>query len=469
VERFSAGVWQLGSPDLATDTQVAEVRSALLSSADDGASGLALTGTTGRGKSAVAGRVLRELQGDGWAAAVHIGRWYPLGLFAAVAEALDHAPAAFPRRREAIELLRTPGSEEPKLETVCELLAHTPLVLLFDDVGQNFTIDGGFVDPGFAYLFDRICAAARRGRVMATCRCPMPEGARRLMPFVLQPARTRDAWELASRLPSLGQIGKDSRASLVALLRGHPRLLVLADAWLAVGPPDLQGAYLDLLGAVAPASRAGGKEPDPARQRASILDLHVRLLRPRVRDMLLQAAVSTFPLTARDLVAACDRRTLAPQERRSPDVADVAAAIDDSHRLLALGLATSARADELYVEAWIADGLRGYQGGEWVDRHERAILMHYAEMNGPRTTFDDIIAITRHLAAVGGYADLVRFTLDVIEAGSGTLSACALLGEVVPAVPVDQPDRRRLVDRQVALLRDIGLPVAAQHVSDRYQ
>jgi hypothetical protein len=50
--------------------------------------GVALVGIGGIGKTAVAGRVIARLREDGWAVAVHEGRWNPTAVFAVVADAL---------------------------------------------------------------------------------------------------------------------------------------------------------------------------------------------------------------------------------------------------------------------------------------------------------------------------------------------------------------------------------------------
>src|SRR3954470_20384821 len=133
---------RLDLPSLVLDGQLDEALTALR------AGGLALTGAAGLGKSGLAAQLLRRLHDEGWAAALHAGRWLPQQFFWSAAEALQIA-ADFPGRIEAFDVLAADVPEKTKLETLLDLLARAPVVLLFDDLGVNLTQDGTrFVDPG---------------------------------------------------------------------------------------------------------------------------------------------------------------------------------------------------------------------------------------------------------------------------------------------------------------------------------
>ncbi|GIJ46806.1 hypothetical protein Val02_36920 [Virgisporangium aliadipatigenens] len=104
------------------------------------------------------------MRADGWAVATHEGRWFPLGLFAAVAEALDTCTADFPEKEEALSILTRPGRDDTKFRVVLLLLERAPLAVRLTDVDLNRDADG-FADPSFEEAIDRMRAAADTGRV----------------------------------------------------------------------------------------------------------------------------------------------------------------------------------------------------------------------------------------------------------------------------------------------------------------
>jgi hypothetical protein len=145
---------------------------------------------------------MERLRTDGWAVATHEGRWFPLGLFAAVAEALDTGTADFPEREPALEVLSNPGPDRAKLSTVLSLLNAAPLAVHFDDFDVNLGADG-YVDPGLGEIVDRLCGAAERGRVFVTSRIAPPEPARGRLEML--PLSTEDTAALLSTVAGLAE------------------------------------------------------------------------------------------------------------------------------------------------------------------------------------------------------------------------------------------------------------------------
>jgi tetratricopeptide (TPR) repeat protein len=125
--------------------------------------------------------LLDRLKADGWAVATHEGRWFPLGLFASVAEALDTCTAEFPEREDALAVLSSPGPEDTKLGLVLLLLDRAPLALHFTDFDLNLNEDG-YADPGFEEVIFRMRGAANRGRLFVTSRVAPPDGLEALEP-----------------------------------------------------------------------------------------------------------------------------------------------------------------------------------------------------------------------------------------------------------------------------------------------
>ena len=385
---------RLDSLNLALGRQVDEAMDVL-----DAEPCLLVTGPGGVGKSAMAGRALRRLVAQGWAVAVHYGRWLPTTLFYAVGQAVNESRDDFPGRAEALEVLAGNGPDQMKLDTVCDLLACAPLALVFDDLGENLTEDGSeFVDPGFGAVFDRLCATTERGRLLVTSRLPMPTGTNGLRNLPIAPLDEADALRLASQFPRLGGLDAADQETVVTSLCGHPRLLALADTWLAVGVDGASALAPDmLLGLVPDVRLPAGSTPDQVIRhreaavpilRAVLLTMHLHALDEPMREMLLQAALSTVPISARVLAAACGQ--------------EVQSAEDAGYTLVPRGLASPGGDWELYVGPWVAEGLSSHQGDELSERHERAMTAHHAELQAGRTTYPGIAAIARHLVQVPG-------------------------------------------------------------------
>jgi hypothetical protein len=299
---------------------------------------------------------LQRLKTDGWAVATHEGRWFPLGLFASVAEALDTCTADFPEREDALAVLSSPGPDETKLGLVLLLLDRAPLALHFTDFDLNLDEDG-YADPGFEEVIFRMRGAANRGRLFVTSRVTPPGG--------LEAVKPR-----------------------------------------ATATPSLDG------------------------------------LSEQELEALLQLALATFPLTERDVAAVVSNY-----------------ATGSTARLVERGL-LSERRDGIVVERRVADALAPLQGERLADRHERAITVHYDKTHSDRRAYSDYIAVTRHLAAVGGLGDLTKFALDLTRKDRGFAEA-ALLGEVIPVVPAGNGHYLPLRERQITTLIRLNFRSAA--------
>ncbi|MFI7643090.1 pentapeptide repeat-containing protein [Nonomuraea sp. NPDC049400] len=447
---LSPEVRRLGSPRLARES---DVRTAL-TRLDAGPAGLVITGAAGTGKSALARQMLGRLRSDGWQVAAMVGRWSPRTLFRGVSEAFLGWGEELPQ--EQVRMMGALGlapSDDAMLDTTCRLLKSFPLVLLFDDLGQNY--DGtGFLDPGFGEVFDRLCQAADRGRVLVTTRAPLPAPAtgNRLGVLRLDPLDRTAGAELAAGLPFLATVDPATRERVVRTAQAHPRSLHLLDAWLSANPKDAGTR----LAAVIP-----GAVP---------FDLVMAELTGQQRETLLQAAISTVPVTVRDLAVACD--TSRPDRRRRPEPKRSAlkSIRADAARLAELGLLNVWEGWDgesvYFADRWIAELLAPYQGPALADRHERAMNMHYSRTHD-NGTFDDYVAVCRHLVAVQGISDLTQFVLDVIDSLETDFeyAGMALLGEITPSIPAGF--ERLIRDRLVAMLIRHGFPGAAREVAER--
>lgn len=449
---MSPEVRRLGSPGLVRQS---DLRAALTMLAA-GPAGLVINGGAGAGKSALARQVLGRLQADGWGAAAVVGRWAPQTLFRGVTEAfLGWGEELSQEQARIIGTLGLAPSDDAMLDTTCQLLKSFPLILLFDDLGQNLG-GTGYLDPGFGEVFDRLCQAADRGRVLVTSRTPLPPSTagNRLGVLRLDPLDLTAGTELAAGLPFLSTVDPATRERVVRATAAHPRSLQLVDAWLSANP-ESAGARLAAV-----------------TQGAAPLDLIMAELTGQQRETLLQAAISTFPVTAYDLAVACDTSKPDRRERPKPKRAALNSVQATAARLAELGLLNVWEGwdgDTVYfADRWIAEMLAQHQGPAIADRHERAMNMHYSRTHGDGT-FDDYVGVCRHLVAVDGMGDLTHFVLAVIESLEPDFeyAGMALLGEIAPYVSAANGHHRPIRDNLVAMLIRHNFPRAAREVAER--
>ncbi|MFP3962438.1 pentapeptide repeat-containing protein [Actinomadura fulvescens] len=332
------------------------------------------------------------------------------------------------------------------------MLKSFPLVLLFDDLSQNLG-GTGYLDPGFGAAFDRLCEAADRGRVLVTSRTPLPPSTiDRFGVLRLDPLDLTAGIELARGLPFLSTVDAATRERVVRTTAAHPRSLQLVDAWLSANPDGTR------LAAVTP-----GAVP---------LDLVMAELTGQQRETLLQAAISTVPITARDLAVACDTSGPDVRQRPEPKRKALNSVRATAARLAELGLLNAWEGWDgetvYFADRWIAELLAPFQGPAIADRHERAMNMHYSRTHGDGT-FDDYVAVCRHLVAVQGMGDLTHFVLAVVESldTDAEYAGMALLGEIAPYVPAGNGHHRPIRDHLVAMLIRHGFPRAAREVAER--
>src|SRR5689334_1364104 len=175
--------------------------------------------------------MLARARGRGGAVAEHVGAWNPDALFGSVADALAAT------QQQAAAALRSPDTDQSaKLQLVLAVLRQLPVVMLFDDFEQNLTPDTrAFADPGFAEIFTALATAAGAGRILVTCRYPIPGSETRLHPIPVGPLSPAEQRRLFLRLPALRDLSRDDRVLLTRTIGGHPRLIEFLDVLLREG------------------------------------------------------------------------------------------------------------------------------------------------------------------------------------------------------------------------------------------
>ena len=184
--------------------------------------------------------------------------------------------------------------------------------MLFDDFEQNLTPDArAFTDPGFAEIFAHLCAAAGAGRVLVTCRYPVPDSDDMLLRVELPALTPAELRRLFLRLPALRELPVEDRRLVARTIGGHPRLIEFLDVLLREGAGARFRSVTGKLRALArqenvdltpPHSLAEGvAEAVRLGSRDILLDALLDDLTPAQQELLLQAALSQAPFTTTDL------------------------------------------------------------------------------------------------------------------------------------------------------------------------
>ncbi|MEW9532828.1 CHAT domain-containing protein, partial [Microbispora sp. NPDC049125] len=415
-------------------------------------SGAVVCGIGGIGKSALAGRAIARMRESGWATVVHIGRWSPPDLLAAVAPLLGDGE---------LSTAFDEAEDTDKFDILLRFLRQARLLLVFDDFEQNLTSGGdAFIDPAFEKVFTDICRAAVVGAVLVTCRYPVPNARAKRLWHQRLPALTRaELRRLLQRLPKLRDLDDD--AILVGRIGGHPRLLEFVDALLRGGwstfaeVNDKLEAMADRVGldldGLEESADLGGRIDDAivlGSQDILLNDL-LGLLDETDRDLLLQAAATIIPMTIDDLALARYGASKANEHR-----GEVRATV---RRLMELTLLSPSGEDEIAVHPWVTQAID--QGQEDAARRRRIISMRYARLADQRGGYDDRVDIARQLEALSEWEELTSFAMSGAEAiarGSGELAVAAYLAEITPSVPTNASDYLALVDRYHTALMITG-------------
>ena len=427
--------------------------------------GVVLTGVGGIGKTAVAGRVLARLADDGWSTAVHIGRFDPTTLTTAVADAVRDDPACAQALAALEDLTR---ADTGKLAVVGQLLAGRRLLVLFDDFEANLTPGGaGFDDAAFAALFDGLCQTARTGKLLITCRYPIPDAGVFLHRVDLAPLSRAERDRMLLRLPNLTGLSPADRVLLAATIGGHPRLLEFADALLRGGRAATLTEVTTRLRALA---RAENLPLTPGRTISQAVADAVRLgardillaglldlLTPSETALLLQAAISPRPAAVDDLAYALTDG--------HPDPDSLARTRADAARLGDLTLLTAtAEGGDRFVHPWIADALTSHQREQATDRHRRAAAMRLHRVNTGRGGYSDLVDVVTHTTATGEHTravSLARQAADLLAGAAGELTVATYLAETLPHIPPDTSGYLDLADRERQALWNTGNITAA--------
>ena len=432
-------------------------------------SGVVLTGVGGIGKTALASRIERRLAEAGWLTAVHEGCWDPSKLTRAVVGALDTAAhPQFVQARDA--LVGIALDEAGKLDLTCELLARIPLLVLFDDFERNLDAENGaFSDPGFGEVFERLCDAARTGKLLVTSRYPIAGADPWLWRIRVPPLSPAELRRLLLRLPALRALDAADRTVLIRTIGGHPRLIEFVDAMLRGGRGNLREVTRKLR-TLAKEQDIGLAKSAPLEQTLSdavmlgsrdiLLAELLDHLDAEERELALQAAISRAPMSVADLTLARHGEGATPEQQAA--VRRAASRLCDATLL-------SPVEDEFVIHPWITDALAHHQGEDLDRRHRAALAMRIARLRSGRVSVDDLVEICWHFSSTEQFDELVAAASEfsaAIGRELGELSVASFLGEVLGMVPEDTVGYLPLADRDRRALELTGhLTAATQRAS----
>ena len=430
-------------------------------------SGVQLTGIGGIGKTALAGRLITRLRGDGAVAVVHDGRWNPTALFADLAAALSQAN---PDDQTAGLIAAPEVPDTVKAELVGQVLKRTPVVLVFDDFEQNLSPGGtAFLDPAFDEVFTGWCEAADAGLILVTCRYRLPGDDRYLVPVPVGPLSPAELRRLLLRLPALrGLTGEDLRL-LTRTIGGHPRLIEYVDALLRGRPARLREVQTKLRRL---AEREGIDLRRPRPVGAAIedalllggadilLDELLGLLTDHEREVLLQLSVSRAPMTLDDLsytltnptkAGSTDEATPGVDTGPSVSVRELAGAVEHLTDLTLL-----VPGDGILIHPWTGELLTRRPDPDRARRHEQALRMRWRRVVQARIVYDDLIDLSRHLAATGQVDQIAALARQVVASLPGVLAATAYLAEIRPLIPRTEPAWVQVAKQEYDAVRAAG-------------
>jgi len=431
-----------------------ELRLCLRRLRDGAPGGVLLSGIGGVGKSSVAGRVMQRLADDGWLIASHSGRFDLLAIGRELG--LTLALAGRPALRPLAEALRQDDlDEELRLRLLQQVLTQEPLLLVLDDFERNLSVGGeSFLDRDTAANLELLLAAARRGRLLLTCRHPLPQAMASLKLVPLGPLSGAETRKLVQRLPGLRQQPAEELVAVLRRIGGHPRLLEFLDALLRQGEARLPAVRQRLEQALADCGLALPDATSGLEERLQqvltlglrdvLLDELVAIARRRGdEEVLLQLAVSNLPVApaelARMLVQAGDA-DLGEAMAAPAAEARVSELQEALQRLAALSLVVLSEEGQAWVHRWSAEGLaRQSSPHDRSARCRRAASFRLWRLQQSRSLEDGIEALRNLLQ--GGHRDdaagLAAALLNHLQQQGQTRAVAALAAEVLETLPLD--------------------------------
>jgi tetratricopeptide (TPR) repeat protein len=432
--------------------------------------GVVLTGLGGVGKSAVAGRVMQRLEEDGRLVAAHAGRFDLRAIAASLGTALLESGRGELRKRADL-LLSANLDDGARFQFLSKTLAEDPVVLVLDDFEQNLSVGGGaFLDPDVSLFVGMLARNASRGRLLLTCRYPVPGLEADLREVSIGPLSPAEARKLVQRLPRLKERAPAEIAQVLHVIGGHPRILEFLDGLLHGGEgrlPHVTRKLRETLDAAGIDPKDSAASLDDRLQQAVLLGMRNVLLQELVEiarghsdaDLLFQAAVSNLPTSPAGLahMLADGPADAAPVERAVARLAD-------------LSLLYRFPDGSAWVHRWTAEGLaRIDDPTAHAERCNRAGRYRIWRAEHESHDLGDGIEAVRDFLAGRDFDAAVEVALGCVDAlrrFQQSVGIAALASEVLETLPVDHANYAPVADEEAQAHLTLGLTGRAL---ERYQ
>ena len=412
--------------------------------------GLVLTGIGGVGKSALAGRIMCRLAEQGWLVPQAEGKFDLTRIAVEIGGALLMAK----RAPDVAQALTRPDLDDRlRLMLLGQVVATQPVLLVLDDFERNLDTGGGaFLDPDIAEQFRILAEQARTGRLLVTCRYPLPGMTALLRVIAVPPLSLAESRKKLLRLPALASHGEAAVTKALRLIGGHPRMLEFLDALLRADG-ERAGVVARKLSDLAAGAGVDVSQPsdtlaDAARRalavgsRDILLGELLDITKREDRDeALLQAAVSNLPVPASGLA-----RMLAQDGAGDPPAAAAALSRLQALSLLHLGQ------DGALVHRWTAEALADLdQPTAFKARCGRAAAYRMWRVEHESHALGDAVEALRNFLDGDAFDDaaaLANELLSTLVRAQQSVSVAALAAEVLETLPVNHPSYAVIADAE---------------------
>ncbi len=436
------------------------------------ASSLALTGMGGIGKSALAGRIMRLLKEEGWIVAAYQGKFDLMGIAQAISESLfAEKPKAFSEL--ANQLVQKDLDEKLRLGLICRLLQEQPILLVLDDFEENLILgEDQFKDPEVAKVIQRLVAVARKGKLLFTCRYPIPGPVSDVQALKVPPLSDAASRKLAFRLPSFQQFDHSERQRVQKLLGGHPRMLELLDALLQAGEARFDHVKKKLDALFEKRGLKPGTFLEGLPENLQLLltlgmrdilleELFELVQKEGLGEFLLQVAVSNLPVSVDGLA-----RMLAKDPSDQVDAITSEAALS---RFESLGLLFRDEEGDAHVHRWTAEGLKEVNPEHHLKRCIAAGRYRMWRVEHETKGLADGMEATRNFLEGKAFDEAVEVAEGCIAAMirfQQILSVASLAAEVLAVLPEDHASFASISDQEAQAFLALG---QTQYAFRRYE
>lgn len=347
-------------------------------------------------------------------------------------------------------------------------------MLVLDDFERNLETGGSaFLDPDGGAILCALAGSARRGRLLVTCRHPVP-GVESLLHRVpvgpLSPAEGRKLLlRLSALRDSLNEAG--SEAKIMRVVGGHPRMLEFLDALLRGGEGRLSHVTLKLRNLVAEHGldlETAGDRLEESLHAALIIGMRDILLdelldltcSDGIDEALLQAATSNLPVTPAGLA-----RMLVFNSADSDDSGDEGSAERALARLADLSLVHRFPNGSAWVHRWTAEGLACLDEDVHRKRCVRAGCYRRWRCRHESHALEDAVESVRNFLVGGDYDAAVAGAGDcvaVLDRFQKLMTIAAFTSEVLEILPETHPGFAPLADQEAQAHLALGNTDSAQ-------